>query len=84
MMCLRSYLIFLDQRKLVSLEEGSTSVNGIGAASVQLGRFPLVDGGVASLLKLWGQKVVKVVALDLLPGQRRCSAIRLWTHGGNA
>lgn len=75
MMWLRSYLILLDQRKLVSLEEGSTSVNGIGAACVQLSRFPLVDGGVTSLLELGGQKVVKVVALDLLSEQCGFSVI---------
>ena len=62
----RQYLILLDQRKLVTFEEGCTPINCIGGASVQLCGLALVDGSVACLLKLRRQEVVKVIALNFL------------------
>lgn len=76
-MWVRQYLILLDQRKLVTFEEGCASIDCIGGASVQLCGLPLVDGSVASLLKLRRQEVVKVVALNLLSKTKPDAQIRI-------
>ncbi len=51
-MAIPLYLILLDKGKLVPFEEGCTAVYGIGAACIQLSGLPLVDGSIASFLKL--------------------------------
>lgn len=67
------YLILLDKRKLIPLEEGCTSVYGVGAACIQLSGLPLVDGSVARFLKLRRQEIVKVVTLNLLLSHNKSS-----------
>lgn len=67
------YLILLDKRKFIPLEEGCTAVYGIGAACIQLSGLPLVDSSIASFLKLRRQKIVKVVTLNLLLSHSRSS-----------
>jgi hypothetical protein len=61
-----SYLVLLDEGEALPAEEGGAAINGVSVAGVHLGRLLLVNSGVAMLQQLRRQKVVEVVALDLL------------------